>query len=401
MSRLTFFTENPAFTKFLLARFVSCSGDVLMLTGIALHIKSLTNSPTALAYLLVAQSAPRLLGLLFGAIADRVERRKLMILCDLLQALTYGVMVLNVNNAFVIIACAAIASVVTTLWAPAGSGIIPNLITRREELPRANAVLSGMGNGVNALGPVIAAAVFTSFGIVGVVVANTISFVISALLVLAIRQKLWVASSEQHLGRMVLEGLKFSYWHLPSRAVAIGLLMLVFFGATSGLGAQFLIRDDLGATPIEFGFVITCYGIGMILGSASVVSLLRQTHYSRLLVLGIVVMGIGSLVIGFAQSILVVAFAFLVSGFGNGLENVGNDTALQTTVPNELQGRIFGIVFSFAFLSETFAGVVGGPLLNLLSPRVVYFIAGIGLLATSLVVWNMMRQHFGAKLSES
>jgi MFS family permease len=82
-----------------------------------------------------------------------------------------------------------------------------------------------------------------------------------------------------------------------------------------------------------------------------------------------------------------------VSGFGNGLQNVAADTLIQRGVPREMLGRVFGLVSTAAFSGSTLAYAVGGPLLDLTSPRAVFVIAGSGILVVTGFLWLALRHE--------
>jgi MFS family permease len=81
-----------------------------------------------------------------------------------------------------------------------------------------------------------------------------------------------------------------------------------------------------------------------------------------------------------------------VGGFGNGLENIAADTLIQQAIPREMLGRVFGLTTTAAFGGSTLAYAAGGPLLDLVSPRAVFLIAGAEILAVTAYLRLAVRQ---------
>ncbi len=113
---------------------------------------------------------------------------------------------------------------------------------------------------------------------------------------------------------------------------------------------------------------------------------------ASVLLLGIGLMGVGTLLTGLAPIFLFAAAVQGTAGVGNGLENVANDVLIQRTVPRPMMGRVFGAVYSGASVGENIAYAAGGPLLDLTSARAVYVIAGSGALVALLLVWALLRR---------
>ncbi len=93
---------------------------------------------------------------------------------------------------------------------------------------------------------------------------------------------------------------------------------------------------------------------------------------------------------GLAPAVAVAVLTQATAGFGNGLENIANDTLIQCTVPRALLGRVFGVVYSGAFFASALAYAAGGPLLDRTSPRTVFMIAGSGTLAALAMLWLIL-----------
>lgn len=115
-----------------MARVISYVGDGIGLVALVLYVKSELDSGVGIATLLLAQSLPRLLGPFAGALVDRVERRSLMVGCDLGQSAVFAVIVMARPPLAPVIAMVAVASLLATLFGPANRSAVPAFVSERQ-----------------------------------------------------------------------------------------------------------------------------------------------------------------------------------------------------------------------------------------------------------------------------
>jgi MFS family permease len=96
---------------------------------------------------------------------------------------------------------------------------------------------------------------------------------------------------------------------------------------------------------------------------------------------------------------LAAAFAFeALGGMGNAADNVTSDTLIQRTVPARMMGRVFGLRGSAAFVSSAIAYAIGGPLLDAVSARTVFVIAGAGVVGVGVLAFVLMPRTAGREI---
>jgi MFS family permease len=180
--------------------------------------------------------------------------------------------------------------------------------------------------------------------------------------------------------------MRFLVNHPTARAVAIGLFLTVVFAALMNVALVFLVQDTLGGSPAHFGFVSSAYGVGMVLAPLLFLRRVERVSPRALLLLGTGLIGGGMALTGLAPAAGLAIATHGLSGMGNGLQNLANDTLIQQSVPRPLLGRMFGTVYSVAHLAAAIASLVGGPLLVWSSPRFLFVSAGGGVLAVLLLL---------------
>lgn len=383
--------SSPAFRRLWLARTISHVGDGIAVVALVLLVQGGGGTGAAVGALLLANSVPRVLGPVAGVVADRVEQRTLMVLCDLGNAAIFGT-IAGIRPSFgILLVLVAASATLDTFFAPAGRSAVPVLV-HEDDLVRANAWMGTSLNLQVSLGTLAGGILVAAVGVNGALAVDAVTFAVSAALLMGV-PPLRRATSDGRLGFLAVgrEGLVFAWRTRMVRTFVIVLFLGVAFAAVDNVALVFLVRETLGGGPLAFGLVSAAFGLGMI--GASVGLSIRRTSVAvtALLVTGWLASGLGTAATGIAPLIVVVAISQAVAGFGNGMQNVAADTLIQRAVPREMLGRVFGLVSTAAFGGSTLAYAAGGSLLDLTSARAVFLIAGGGILAVTGALWLTLR----------
>jgi len=383
--------SSRSFRRLWLARTISHVGDGIALVALVLLVQETEGTGTAVGVLLLASSLPRFLGPLAGVVADRVEQRTLMALCDVGNAAIFASIAWFRPSFGVLLALVATSAVLDTLFAPAGRSAVPALV-HADDLIRANAWMGTSLNLQVALGTLLGGALVATLGVRGALAFDAASFALSALLIVGL-PSLHAPSSASSQGFLDVgrEGLSFAWRTRVVRRFLIVLFLGVAFAAVDNVALVFLVRQTLGGGPVAFGLVSAAYGLGMIVASIGMSLRSTTVAVTTLLVVAWLATGIGAIVTGLAPLLVLAAAAQCIGGFGNGVENVAADTLIQQAVPRAMLGRVFGLVSTAGFAGSTLAYAAGGPLLDLTSPRAVFLIAGAGILAVTTYLWFALR----------
>lgn len=388
---------HPAFRRLFAARAVSFIGDGAALVALLLYIKESRDSGPAVAGVLLAMSLPRVLGPLAGALADRVDRRFVMIGCDVGQAVIFTTIALTLPALPLLLALVAGASVMTTIFLPASLSALPGLVSD-EELPAANTILSSALNLQVAVGPVLGGALVGAFGVRGALAANAATFALSAILLIGLPRTELAKGPRTPLLADTKAGIRFAMRHAVARAVIVTLFIGLIFGAMSNVAQVFLARDVFHASALGFGLLEASWGIGMLLASVGLLRFGMILPLRTLFLGGWMLTGVMLVAAGQAP-VLAAAFAFEVfGGVGNATDNIVSDTLIQRSVPPRMMGRVFGLRGSAAFVSSAIAYAIAGPLLDALSARTVFVVAGIGVLAVGVLSFALMPRLAGEVL---
>ncbi len=390
---LALLRNRPQFRALWGALALSNAGSGAALTALTLYVQQTHGTGTAVAALLIAEMAPRLLGPLAGSVADRVDLRRLMIGADVGQALLFAALALLPPFA-AILALATLTSALQTVYAPARTIAVPALV-EDSELLQANSLTGVAFNLYVAVGPLIGGLLFALGGAAAVMLVNAVTFLASAQLTRAVPslppQEREDGGEREAFLASARTGLRYALANPLTRTITLTFLFMFAFVSIDNVALVFLVRDTLGGGAIAYGLVSAAFGAGMLIGSLGIMRGARLAP-PRLYLLGILLSSLGALLTGIAPAILLVAAIQLIYGSGNGIEIVASDTIFQQGVPRELLGRVYGLTATAVAIGSGIAMALGGFLVDATSPRVAFLVAGAGgLLVTACAAPALLR----------
>jgi MFS family permease len=379
------------------ARAISSLGDSLGLVALLLQLADSTGQAFAVAaLLLVGDFAPALLGPLTGVLADRFDLRRVMIVCELLQAVAVAVIALTLPALplYALLALVALRSVAAQVFLPASRAAVPALVPD-DRLERVNSALGFGTNGMEALGPFVAAALLPLIGISGVLAVDVVTFVISAL-VLTLLPRLSPSQREprQRPGFLAdaRAGVGYVLREPLVRAVVLGFVAVVACNGVDDVALVFLARDSLAADQSAVALLYGAVGIGLLAGYALLARASGRAPLLVLLIGGFAVSSLGNLLTGLAWAVAAAFAVQLVRGLGLAAMDVGSNTLLQRRVPKHLVGRVFGNLYGGVGVAAAASYLLGALLLELTDPRTTFVLAGsAGLLVTAGTLLVVLR----------
>ncbi|MET0966836.1 MAG: MFS transporter [Nakamurella sp.] len=386
--------SNAAFRRLWASRLVSSFGDSLSLVALTLFVADSAGAAFAVAaLLLVGDFAPSLLGPLAGAVVDRFDRRRVLLVSELIQAAAVLGIALTLPALPVLLGLVAVRAVAFQVLQPASRAAVPMLVAD-PHLERANSALGFGVNGTEALGPLAAAALLPVLGIRGVLLVDVATFLVSAVVLVGLRALPVDGTDDSRPGLFAdsRAGLKFVA-HAPwLRVLTLGFVAVVAANGIDDVALVFLAQESLDAGPSAVAFLYAAVGIGLLVGYL----LLARTSGNRsmltLFVVGCAVSSAGNLLTGVAWAVGAAFTIQLVRGMGLSAMDVGVNTLLQRGVPPELTGRVFGAVYGAVGVAAACSYLLGAGLLELTDPRVTFVVAGaLGLAATAVMALALAR----------
>ena len=381
------------------AALISSFGDTILAIALPFYVYDLTQSALATGAMFIASTLPGLLiGSVAGVFVDRWNRRRTMVVADLTRV---GLMLLLLgvhsrDTVWIAYVVAFIESAISRFFGPAKSALIPHLVSA-ERLTATNALDSVSENIVNLIAPTAGGALQVLAGLPAVVLVDSVSFLLSAMLTAGIvvppslRDSVPGPAVEASVRAWVrvwhdwLEGLRLIGRQrlLIVLFIVMGLAMLGQ-GLLTALNVVF-VRTVLHGSAQVFGWMVTAAGVGGLLGGIAVARMKAIVPPTSLIVLGLeavgVILVVRTNVPDLPLFLLLTAMAPL---FITGLA-VSIQTLLQRGVPDHFRGRVFGAfgtTTSLLVLAGLGAGSVLGERLSVVS---VLDLAGMLFMGAGLV----------------
>ena len=365
---------------------VSLLGDGIYFVAIAWQVSDLSNAPTALSVVGVAWTLPNVLLLLVGGVlSDRFDRRRLMIVSDVVRALAIGTIgVLSVAGhleLWHLLVLVAFYGAGEALFAPAFQAIVPELVPQ-EHLVQANSLDMLMRPlAAQLTGPAVGGILVAGLGAGTAFLVDAGTFVVSALCLIAMRPRPLPARAELGVRTALsdlAEGFRFVRAHawLWRTLVAAGVSLLFFYGPVEVL-LPYVIRNDLGGSSRDFGIALAAVGVGSILGAIYMGRRgLPRRQLTVMYLAWAVAIGLIA-VFGIAGALWQIVLASVIRGVGVTVGLVLWMTLIHTRVPRELLGRVsaFDWMMSLSLIPISFA--LTGPIAEAIGARETLVAAGV------------------------
>jgi MFS family permease len=374
---------------------VSNLGDGMVeLAALPLLASAVTHDPSAVAGVVLAARLPWLLvGLFSGALVDRFDRRRLMILSDLGRALLLAglaaAVALGSAPLAVVYGVAFLLGVGSTVFDNGAFGIVPAMVPA-DRLPLATGrIVASYRVNNNVVGPALGGWTFALAPMVPFA-ADSVSFVLSAVLLRPIRSGRHVGSLEPFSpGRLlvdVAQGIAWVWRHrlLLGLAVAVGLLSLLYT-STFSIFVLFAL-EDLGVRGSGYGLVLASGAIGGLLGSLVAPRLSGRLGTRSCLASSVLISGLAYLALSATSSPVLAAAMLAVNGLGVSLWDVVTLALRQSAVPQRLFGRVNAVYRLFAWGAMPLGAAVGGLLAGAAGLRAPFLVAGTANLVISVAL---------------
>jgi MFS family permease len=361
--------EAAGYRLLFLATLASSVGTWLAFIALVVDVFDRTEDASWVSALLIAEFLPIVvIGILAGRLIDRVSRRWILVGADLARMAVFLVLPFA-GSALQIVLLAFAAGVATSVFRPAVYAGLPNLVSD-EELPQANGLLQTADNLTWSLGALVGGALVAATSPDVAYFLNAASFLVSALLIVRIRESLEEAERPPSLGqwRDLLEGLQLAVRSRSLLTVLVAWSIVMLANAGINVAEVFLAKDVFDSGDFGYGVLVSGTGTGLVIGSLLAGPWIAQRGMR----------------VPYGVSIGLMC-AVVVGGIGNGVAVVTNAVLVQRGAPDRLRGRAFSVVMSVGYAVLGIGMVAAGPLTNALGARAVWGIAA-GLLAVAAVV---------------
>jgi MFS family permease len=378
--------RNARFLRLWIGQGTSFVGDAVSMVALVVLVVEITGSASAVGGALVARLLPTIASPLAGVLADRVDRRVVLVAGDLARAvLVLGlVFARDLATIYVLVFLMGLAR---TVFNPTVRAAFPSVVGGGN-LTRANALIAGTFSTSIMVGPALGGLLVASIGVDAAFLADAVTYLISAILLSTVPLPHPRRESEEQTGfvRDLRSGFGYLLGARVPLVIVVGAFLTILTINATVPAEVFLAKETFGTGDAGYGLLVSLWGGGMVLGSALMAVLGGRINLVLLYFVSIFVGALALAGTGLAPAFVLALGALTVEGVATGIDNVATDTILQERVPDAFLGRVFSIRFLGYSAGEALAYPAGGLLVDAVGPRSTYILAGIATAAAGLLV---------------
>ena len=340
--------HNTAFRRLFASQFISGLGTMVSYVAVPWQLYQLTHSNAQVGLLGLVQLVPVVVcGLLGGAVADRVDRKRLLMGSEALMALCVAGLLANALAAtpsvLAIYALVAVLQGASGFHRPALEALTQKL-ARPEEFAAVAALSSVRGTVGMVAGPALAGLLLAQWGAVGAYVFDFCTFVAALFFIARIpRERIGTVEStaeRPHLLADLAEGVRFAWARPELMGTYIVDIVAMAFAFPLALFPAMAAAD--GRTE-AVGWLLSAMSVGALLIGLFSGWTGKVTRHGRAVVIAAAVWALGIVALGFAPSLMWGLVCLAVAGAADMVSGVFRGTIWNETIPNELRGRLAGI----------------------------------------------------------
>jgi len=358
------------FWKFWTGETVSNFGSSITQFALPLLVFKLTGSAVSLGVGFAMFGLPHLLfGLLIGAWTDRLDRKRLMIVVDLLSAAVLVSVPLAATAGLLsvwwIYAAIFAASTLGIFFQAAQFAAIPSLV-ERDRLVAANGQIQASFSAATVLGPLAAGALLAFIPIEDLLYVDAATFLVSAVTLSLIARPFNAPreAARTSIRADVVEGLRYVLRHPVLRNISAMMAVINFVSVTVPAQLVLFAKHRFAVSDSELGFLFAADGAGVVLLSLAAGPLRSRFSFGNVALGSLMLSGLMTFALAYAPSYpLAVALSAASAGLGI-LFNINTGSLRQAIVPNQLLGRIITIAMVLAWSANPLGATLGGVIVE-------------------------------------
>ncbi|MGO8874363.1 MAG: MFS transporter [Acidimicrobiales bacterium] len=381
---------------------ISFAGSMLTYVALPYQTYELTHSSLVVGLLSLAELVPLLVtAFIGGALADAVDRRRMVRLTEAGMCLVSVLLVLNAHLAhprlWVLFAVSVLLTAFDGLQRPSLDAMVPMLV-RPDQLAATSSIMSLRSQLGMIAAPALTGVIIAAGGLTLTYTLDVASFVISLAFMLRLGAMPPPSQSDLSLRAMRI-GLAYAWQRKDLLGTYLVDINAMFFGIPNALFPQ--LASHLGGAS-ALGVLYASPALGAFLVTATSSWVARVRRYGRMIAVAAALWGAGIVLLGFAASLSLAALGLVIAGAGDMISGLGRSTVWNQSIPDDLRGRLAGIEMLSYSSGPTLGNVEAGILERLVGLRTsivaggALCVAGTALLSLALpAFW-----HYDARQGE-
>lgn len=403
---------NKDFTLVVIGQIISLFGNAIIRLALPLYLLDLTGSATLYGMALACSMIPMiLLSPIGGIIADRVNKRNIMVVLDFSTAfllLVFAIGVNIVNPAVIIIVTMMILFGIQALYQPAVQGSMP-LLASSENLLAANSIINQVNALSSLVGPIIGGVVYGVAGIKTIITIGIICFTFSAVMELFIKMPFVKQKAQGGMIQTAVsdfkEGMHFA---LKEKTIIVKISLIcaglnLFLSSMMIVGLPVIIKMKLGLSNQLYGYAEAAIGAGSLLGGICVGVLGKRLTIQKsdklLLITSLIMLPVAiTLILGMSPLIvygIIIVVSTVCMAFST-IFTIRALTYLQEETPTHLLGKVVACVMAICMCAQPIGQAIYGGLFEVMKDEPQWIIL-VGIILSSILSISSRRVFEGIR----
>lgn len=355
--------ESRDFRLLMASGVITMFGTFITAVAVPYQMKQLTGSYLAVGLVSLAEFVPMVIcGLWGGAIADALDRRKIILLSELGLLVTSGALMLNAllphPQTWVLYVVGAASTGIACLQRPSMEALIPQVV-RHDQLGAAAVLTSLRWNFGAIVAPAVGGLVVTAFGTATAYAIDALTFLLSLVLLWRIASAPAAEDAEPPSLRSLVGGVRYAVGRSDLMGTYLVDIAAMVFAMSTALFP--FLADELGA-PGALGLLYSAGSVGSLIASLTGGWTSRVHRHGLGVILAAALWGVAVALAALAPNVWVVFACLALAGAADMVSGIFRSTLWNQTIPNELRGRLAGIeLLSYAsgpMLGDARAGLM-------------------------------------------
>jgi MFS family permease len=391
--------RNAAFRRLYAAQLISFAGDWFATVALLGLVLELTGSAAAASLVIVLQTGGfALASPIAGVLADRLDRRRLMVAADFFRVPVALALMLarTPDTLWICYVALTLLAIGAAVFEPTSSAAIPNLV-EPDELGDANVLLGSAWGVMLAVGAALGGIVAATLGRDAAFILNAASFALSGALILGIARPFQLPRPAARHGMPPahtggpLDAIRVVL-HFASRSRLLSALLVskTMFGVGTGVILMLAVfgRDVFGAGDVGIGVLYAARGLGALIGPFIARATVGVTDRGiiRGILGSVITVVIAYALFPLAPSIWVAALLVFLGHIGGGAQWMLSTYGLQRAAPDAIRGRVFSFDYGLVTLTISASTILAGILSEQLAPALAVW-AMVALIAAAGLAW--------------
>ncbi|MGF7078706.1 MFS transporter [Mucilaginibacter sp. UYCu711] len=378
---------------------ISLIGTWMQKTAVSWVIYTLTHSTFMLGLTLFCSQFPSFLfSLIGGVVSDRYDRYKVLLatqIASMVQAILLAALILlNHYEVWEILALSVVLGIINAFDVPARQSLVYDMVDDKNNLPNALALNSSMVNLSRLIGPAIAGLILEKFGDGACFVGNAASFiaVIGSLLMMRLPKYIKKPHPKSGFGEL-REGLSYIKRTPSIMFVLIMLALISLMVLPFSTLIPYYARDVFKGTATTFGVIDSFIGLGAFSGAIFLASQKTGANLKKILFINTLVFGAGLVLFSHEHNYWLALLFVTIAGFGMMSQITVSNTLIQTTVDQNMRGRVISFYAMAFFGMQPIGGLLVGSISKWVGSTNTMLGEGVAALLIGLLHWRYLHNE--------